>query len=155
MKRILILLALLAMVGCSHSDSKIVDQLTTSLPENGTTWSYSSKQKITWSVPTVPEGTYNLVFYLENEKTQEKGYIYSEPLTKPEGEINYVANAFIKKDGKVVSLPNGTYQLTVAAYETKAKTDYGYGKPEDLIAEKTIGDITIQNSDVAPTTGNK
>ena len=126
-----------------------------SSPTSGTTWSFSSKQKIMWTSANLPSGNYNAVIYLTDVNSGAKGYVASEPVENGEGFANYVVNLTGDKNGNLTSLQNGTYDLSIALYRTPDANDYvyGYGDPKDLVAEKDGGTITIVDSDVnSPTT---
>lgn len=125
-----------------------------SYPTPSTTWSFSSTQKITWTIANLPSGDYNSVVYLTNLSNGVKGYIASEPVENGDGAANYVVNLYGDKDGNTTSLENGNYDFSIAIYKTPSANDYlyGYGDPKDLVVEKDGGTITIVDSDVSNAT---
>lgn len=148
MKKMLFCLFAVSLFGCAQQGLVSLDKLTTSLSNDEAVWSYSSKQKIIWSVPALPSKAYCLAFYLENKNTKEKGYIYSRLLTKTKGEINYVTNNFISRDGQIRPFINGDYHLSAALFSPDANSDCSFGKEENFISQKGLENIKIKDSDV-------
>ncbi|MBB5321610.1 hypothetical protein [Marinobacter oulmenensis] len=120
------------------------------LQSPGTTWSFGSKQKLSWSVEGSSSGSHQLVIYLENRDTGRKGFIASQPVGNGSGEANYVVNAYTGPEGEPRRLENGSYTLEAAVYRASddATVDYGYGQPGDRVAEQDFGEIRVVNSDV-------
>ena len=120
------------------------------LQSPSTTWSFGSKQKLSWSVEGTSSGDHQLVIYLENPDTGRKGFIASQPVGNGSGQANYVVNAYTGPEGESRRLENGTYTLEAAVYKASAdaSADYGYGQPADRVAAQAFGEIRVVNSDV-------
>lgn len=143
--KFLLLLILICFLNCTQSSIKLLNTLTTSIPENGTTWSYGSKQKIKWFIPDLPAEKYEFIFYLENLVTGEKGYIYKVSPAISQGEINYVANYFINKNEQIEQLRNGHYQLSAKLFNISDKNNVN---KIDKCTHKVLANIRIIDSDV-------
>ncbi len=144
------MLILLAVLSASCAHGPLLDSSDFSIAPEGTLWSYSSKQKILWSIPDLTPHQYTLVLYLESDSIE--GCISSQTVVDGTGVVNYVANSVVTGSGEHISLSNGEYSLYAYLYRRDESCMDGAFcssfRDKKPLAEKRLGVITIIDSDV-------
>lgn len=112
-------------------------------PASGTSWYFSSKQVIEWSISGLPSGEYLLVAYLKRLRDGKKGMIVEEPAGNGKAQVNYVVNE-IGYGEEIYPLKNGNYAFSLAIYRKPGAGKKGLG---ESVLEKSGGIIRIKGSD--------
>lgn len=112
-------------------------------PGTTTTWYWSSKRVIEWSVSGLPSGNYAIIAYLKSLRDGKRGWILEDSAGNGRRHVQYVVGGigYGEKDG---ALKNGRYALSLALYR---KPDAGRKDPPELVLEKVGGTIRIKDAD--------
>jgi hypothetical protein len=129
--------------GGARSAAKPAIRLKIIQPKPGTTWYFSSKQVIEWSVSGLPAGEYAVVAYLKGVRDGKKGMLMEDSAGNGRAQANYVVNEIGYGDADA-SLRNGKYAFSLALYDKSGTGGKGPGK---LVLEKKGGIVAIKGSD--------